>query len=90
MAEFPADPMLSKALIASEKYKCSEDVLTIIAMLSAGGSIFHRPKDRQVHADNAHKNFWAQNGDQKELPFSPEFVSNCSLHVPEELKEIWW
>ncbi|CAG5096806.1 Oidioi.mRNA.OKI2018_I69.XSR.g14789.t1.cds [Oikopleura dioica] len=36
MAEFPADPMLSKSLIASEKYKCSEDVLTIISMLSAG------------------------------------------------------
>ena len=67
MAEFPADPMLSKALIASEKYKCSEDVLTIISMLSAGGSIFHRPKDRQVHADNAHKNFWAPSGDHLTL-----------------------
>ena len=67
MAEFPADPMLSKSLIASEKYKCSEDVLTIIAMLSAGGAIFHRPKDRQVHADNAHKNFWAKGGDHLTL-----------------------
>ena len=67
MAEFPANPMLSKALIASEKYKCSEDVLTIISMLSAGGSIFHRPKDRQVHADNAHKNFWAPSGDHLTL-----------------------
>lgn len=26
MAEFPLDPMLSKMLIASEKYKCSEEV----------------------------------------------------------------
>lgn len=67
MAEFPADPMLSKSLIASEKYKCSEEVLTIIAMLSAGGAIFHRPKDRQVHADNAHKNFWAKGGDHLTL-----------------------
>jgi hypothetical protein len=38
-------------------YKCSEQVLTICAMLSVGGSIFYRPKDKAVHADNAHKNF---------------------------------
>lgn len=27
MAEFPMDPMLSKTIIASEKFKCSEEVL---------------------------------------------------------------
>jgi pre-mRNA-splicing factor ATP-dependent RNA helicase DHX16 len=27
MAEFPCDPMLSKSLIASEKYHCSEEVI---------------------------------------------------------------
>ena len=26
MAEFPLDPMLSKAIIASEKYQCSDEV----------------------------------------------------------------
>lgn len=26
MAEFPVDPMLSKAILASEKYKCTEEV----------------------------------------------------------------
>lgn len=36
-------------------------------MLSAGGAIFHRPKDRAVHADNAHKNFWAKCGDHLTL-----------------------
>ena len=36
-------------------------------MLSAGGAIFHRPKDRAVHADNAHKNFWAKGGDHLTL-----------------------
>ena len=41
----------------AEVYKCSEQVLTICAMLSVGGSIFYRPKDKAVHADNAHKNF---------------------------------
>lgn len=27
------------------------------AMLSCGSSVFYRPKDKAVHADNAHKNF---------------------------------
>lgn len=57
MAEFPLDPMLSKALLASEKYKVSEQVATICAMVSVGGSVFYRPKDKAVYADNAHKNF---------------------------------
>jgi len=26
-------------------------------MVSIGGSVFYRPKDKQVFADNAHKNF---------------------------------
>lgn len=58
MAELPMDPMLSKMLIQSEKYQCSAEILTICAMLGVGNTIYYRPKDRQVHADNAHKNFW--------------------------------
>lgn len=61
MAEFPMDPMLSKMLVASDNYKCSEEVVTICAMLSIGNSIFYRPKDKQVHADNARMNFHAGN-----------------------------
>ena len=40
MAEFPVDPMMSKTLIASETYKCSEEILTIVSMLSIG-TILH-------------------------------------------------
>ncbi|VFQ64111.1 unnamed protein product [Cuscuta campestris] len=57
MAEFPLDPMLSKMIVASEKYKCSDEIISIAAMLSIGNSIFYRPKDKQVHADNARLNF---------------------------------
>ncbi|KAF3787291.1 Pre-mRNA-splicing factor ATP-dependent RNA helicase [Nymphaea thermarum] len=57
MAEFPLDPMLSKMIVASDKYKCSEEIISIAAMLSVGNSIFYRPKDKQVHADNARMNF---------------------------------
>ncbi|KAL0906528.1 hypothetical protein M5K25_025029 [Dendrobium thyrsiflorum] len=61
MAEFPLDPMLSKMIVASDKYKCSEEIVSIAAMLSVGNSIFYRPKDKQVHADNARLNFHTGN-----------------------------
>ena len=57
MAEFPVDPMMSKVLIASEQFGCSAEILTIVAMLSIGTSVFFRAKDRAVHADNAKMNF---------------------------------
>jgi pre-mRNA-splicing factor ATP-dependent RNA helicase DHX15/PRP43 len=34
MAEFPLDPQLAKMLIVSPEYKCSNEILTITAMLS--------------------------------------------------------
>ncbi|KAG6903268.1 Cyclin-dependent kinase catalytic subunit [Termitomyces sp. Mi166 len=63
MAEFPVDPMLSKAIISSEKYSCTDEVLTIISMLSESGSLFYRPKDKKLHADQARQNFVRSGGD---------------------------
>ncbi|GAB2270078.1 Pre-mRNA-splicing factor ATP-dependent RNA helicase DEAH1 [Dionaea muscipula] len=57
MAEFPLDPMLSKMIVVSDKYNCSDEIITIAAMLSVGNSIFYRPKDKQVHADTARMRF---------------------------------
>ena len=67
MAEFPCDPMMSKMILASEKYKCSEEILTIAAMLSNNSSIFYRPKDKIIHADTARKNFFQPGGDHLTL-----------------------
>ncbi|XP_032225192.1 pre-mRNA-splicing factor ATP-dependent RNA helicase DHX16 [Nematostella vectensis] len=67
MAEFPVDPMMSKSLIAAEKYKCVDQMLTIIAMLSVNNAIFYRPKDKIVHADNARTNFFRPGGDHLTL-----------------------
>lgn len=47
----------------SFSYKCSEEILTIAAMLSVNNSIFYRPKDKVVHADNARMNFVVPGGD---------------------------
>ncbi|KAJ3312646.1 hypothetical protein HDV04_002788 [Boothiomyces sp. JEL0838] len=63
MAEFPTDPMLSKTLIAAEKYHCTEEIASIIAMLSVGNSVFYRPKDKVVMADQARKSFNRPGGD---------------------------
>ncbi|XP_052124622.1 pre-mRNA-splicing factor ATP-dependent RNA helicase DHX16 [Frankliniella occidentalis] len=63
MAEFPVDPMMAKMILASEKYKCSDDIVTICAMLSVNGAIFYRPKDKIIHADTARKNFNCPGGD---------------------------
>jgi pre-mRNA-splicing factor ATP-dependent RNA helicase DHX16 len=57
MAEFPLDPLLSKAVIVSEKYQCVSEVLSTVAMLSIGASVFYRPKEKAVHADTARLNF---------------------------------
>ena len=57
MAEFPLDPMLSKTVIVSEKYKCVSEVLSTVSMLSIGSSVFYCPKEKKVHADTARLNF---------------------------------
>ncbi|XP_070509212.1 pre-mRNA-splicing factor ATP-dependent RNA helicase DHX16 [Chironomus tepperi] len=67
MAEFPVDPMMAKMLLASEKYKCSEEIVSIAAMLSVNGAIFYRPKDKIIHADTARKNFNHNHGDHLSL-----------------------
>merc|ERR1719376_2056498 len=67
MAEFPCDPMMSKMILASEQYKCSDQILTVAAMLSNNSSIFYRPKDKIIHADTARKNFFVPGGDHMTL-----------------------
>lgn len=67
MAEFPLDPMLSKMIMASEKFLCSEEIITICSMLSVNNSIFYRPKDKAIHADNARINFHKPFGDHLTL-----------------------
>ncbi|KAF2077322.1 hypothetical protein CYY_001388 [Polysphondylium violaceum] len=67
MAEFPVDPQLSKMIIASEKYHCSEEILSICAMLSVNNTIFYRPKDKAFAADAARKNFFHPLGDHLTL-----------------------
>jgi hypothetical protein len=47
MAEFPLEPPMSKMLLAAVDLGCSDEILTIIAMLSAQ-NIFYRPREKQA------------------------------------------
>ena len=40
MSAFPLDPKLAKVLLASKTYRCSEEVLSIVALLSTGNGSF--------------------------------------------------
>ena len=45
MAEFPLEPPLSKMLLGSVDLGCSDEILTMIAMIQTG-NIFYRPRDK--------------------------------------------
>ncbi|KAI8601961.1 hypothetical protein EDD21DRAFT_373131 [Dissophora ornata] len=67
MAEFPGDPMLAKTLIMAEKYHCTEEIASIVAMLSVQNAVFYRPKDKKLHADKARQNLTKPGGDHLTL-----------------------
>ncbi|XP_034716286.1 ATP-dependent RNA helicase DHX8 isoform X4 [Etheostoma cragini] len=66
MAEFPLEPMLCKMLIMSVHLGCSEEMLTIVSMLSVQ-NIFYRPKDKQAQADQKKTKFFQLEGDHLTL-----------------------
>ena len=57
MAEIPLDPKASKSIIAAGKLGCVEEVLSILAMLQEGPSLFYRPKQQAKEADTRHAYF---------------------------------
>ncbi|KAL5611787.1 hypothetical protein BROUX41_000638 [Berkeleyomyces rouxiae] len=62
MSAFPMDPSLSKLLITSVEYGCSEEMITIVSMLSVP-NVFYRPKERQDEADAQREKFWVHESD---------------------------
>uniref|UniRef100_A0A2P2I5T5 RNA helicase n=1 Tax=Hirondellea gigas TaxID=1518452 RepID=A0A2P2I5T5_9CRUS len=66
MAEFPLEPNLSKMLIMSVNLQCSEEILTIVSMLSIQ-NVFYRPKEKQALADQKKAKFNQAEGDHLTL-----------------------
>ncbi|GFQ08722.1 probable ATP-dependent RNA helicase dhx35, partial [Phtheirospermum japonicum] len=62
VAEIPLDPMLSKMILASNDYGCSEEIITIAAVLSVQ-SIWFSVRGAQKESDEAKLRFAAAEGD---------------------------
>ncbi len=52
MAELPLDPELARTLLASIKYNCVNEILTLTSLLTVP-QIFLRPKECANDADDA-------------------------------------
>ncbi|KRZ44382.1 putative pre-mRNA-splicing factor ATP-dependent RNA helicase mog-1, partial [Trichinella pseudospiralis] len=66
MIELPLDPTLSKMLIVACDMRCSEEVLTVVSMLSVP-SVFYRPKGREEDGDAKREKFQVPESDHLTL-----------------------
>merc|ERR1719353_1009587 len=66
MAEFPLDPQLAKMLLYSPQLSCSNELLSITAMLNTPNP-FMRPREAQRAADEAKARFQHVDGDHLTL-----------------------
>jgi ATP-dependent RNA helicase DHX8/PRP22 len=66
MADFPMEPGLAKVLIAAVDLGCSDEILSIVAMLSMP-NVFYRPKEKQTQADQKKAKFHDPHGDHLTL-----------------------
>jgi ATP-dependent RNA helicase DHX8/PRP22 len=66
MADFPMEPSLAKVLIAAVDMGCSDEMLSIVAMLNLP-NVFYRPKEKQTQADQKKAKFHDPHGDHLTL-----------------------
>ncbi len=66
MAEFPLEPSLSKMLIVSHELGCTDEILSIVAMISVENP-FYRPKEKAAQADMKKAKFNHAEGDHLTL-----------------------
>jgi ATP-dependent RNA helicase DHX8/PRP22 len=81
MSGFPLDPALAKMLMFSVDLGCSEEVLAIVAMLTAQ-NIFYRPKDKQGQADAKKAKFHQPEGDHLTLLTVFNAWKNAKFSIP--------
>ena len=62
MSEFPLDPQLAKMVLSGSEFNCSNEILSITAMLSVP-HVFLRPNEAKKAADEAKMRFAHIDGD---------------------------
>lgn len=83
-SQFPLDPMLAVMLIGLPKFHCSEEMLSIVALLSVP-NVFVRPAAARKRADEAKMAFAHADGDHLTLlnvyeAFNSDDAYNTGLH----------
>ena len=66
MSELPLEPQLAKLLLTSAQYNCTDEMVTIVALLSSP-NIFLRPREAAKEADEAKAQFANPDGDHLTL-----------------------
>lgn len=66
MTQLPIDPNLAKMMIFSVVMKCTDEIATIVAMLSVG-NVFYRPRKLRTQADEKKRQFDQAAGDHFRL-----------------------
>lgn len=101
MSEIPLEPQLAKVLLISPDFGCSNEALSIVALLSVP-NVFMRPKEAAKAADEAKKQFshsdgdhltllnayyaYKQSGDDRNWCYD-NFLNYRSLHSAENVRE---
>lgn len=67
MAYYPLEPTLSRALLASQEFGCTNEVLTIVSVLSSSSKLFIDATDTRDAAREAHAKFRHASGDHLTL-----------------------
>lgn len=63
MASFPLEPTLARALLASQEFGCTSEVLAIVSVLSSSSKLFVDTTDTRDAARDAHAKFRHISGD---------------------------
>ncbi|KAK6202462.1 P-loop containing nucleoside triphosphate hydrolase protein [Scheffersomyces amazonensis] len=66
MIEFPIEPTLAKLIVQSLEFKCSEEIVTIVSMLTVP-NVFYRSKERKRESDMAREKFIINESDHLTL-----------------------
>ncbi|NXU70138.1 DHX33 helicase, partial [Oreotrochilus melanogaster] len=66
MAAFPLEPKFSKTILLSPKFHCTEEILTIVALLAVD-SVLYSPPARREEVQSVRKKFISSEGDHLTL-----------------------
>lgn len=87
MSEMPLEPQLSKMILTSPEYNCSNEMIIIVACLSSP-QIFLRPRESQREADTCKEQF-VQN-DSDHITMMNAFIQYEQISTASERKNWCW